>query len=73
MPDLDWERVKDHAGLVSENARLRTALCWVMGRVSWQVTTDESAGWLFTSEEHEEFLIPDDVLRTLMYLTEEHE
>lgn len=66
MPDLDWERVKDHAGLVSENARLRTALCWVMGRVSWQVLTDESAGWLIAGEGIEECLIPDDVLRTLI-------
>lgn len=66
MPDLNWERVKDHAGIVSENARLRTALCWVMGRVSWQVLIDKSAGWLMAGEEIEECLIPDDVLRTLI-------
>ena len=69
MPDLD----KDYATVIAEAQRLRRALIWIMQRVSWQVTTDESAGWLFTSEEYEECLIPDDVLRTLMYLTEEHE
>jgi hypothetical protein len=37
-----------------------------MGRVSWQVLIDKSAGWLMAGEEIEECLIPDDVLRTLI-------
>ena len=69
MLDLD----KDYATVIAEAQRLRRALIWIMQRVSWQVTTDESAGWLLGGEGIEECLIPDDVLRTLMYLTEEHQ
>ena len=57
------------ASVQNAEATLR-ALRWVMGHVAWTVIGDGSAAWISTVDTGDEYVVPDDVLRTLLEVCE---